>query len=211
MSTTYEHTQLSAVQEDGNVKVLYPVNTAKDVSIETTNTAIPSSVKTAQDLVDKIDEMAFKNGSDVVFLGESEEFPGSSVESEINDDTVSSVTTWSSSNIVKNTTKFIQGYKMSTDIINKLFSSVVVFNVDGRFTANDEFTPEAGRQWVVEYFPIVTSANNVDGNVSDISTVTTAYQRWTGINYNNTPEVSSLVVYERVLINGTWSEFTKVR
>ena len=32
-----------------------------------------------------------------------------------------------------------------------------------------------------------------------------------GINYNNTPEVSSLVVYERVLINGTWSEFTKVR
>lgn len=209
MGTTYDHVQLSSVDSNGNVNVLYPINTATDVSIDVNNNAIPSSVKNLQNLVDNIGSMAFNQGEDFVYLGESTDYNGELSNSEISDNSISTITTWSSSKITTNTTAFTQGYKMTTDTVDKLFINPVVFNVDGRYTAYNEYSPEEGKQWVVEYFPIVTSANNVVGEPGGSNTVTTAMQRWTGIDY--TGEATDVVVYERTYINNVWNDFVKIR
>ena len=211
MGTTYEHTQLAAVQDNGDVTVIYPVNTAKDVSVETSNAAIPSSVKNMEDLIGKMKDMAFKSGNDMVYLGESSTDDDITVDSEIDDEKTSTTSTWSSNNIVNNTSNFIQGYKMTTGVIDKLFVSPTVFNVDGRYEAYNNLTPEEGRQWIVEYFPITLSKSNVTGNVGDLNTVTTAMQRWTGLNYNDDKTKEDVVVFERVFINGVWRPFVFIR
>ena len=211
MGTTYEHTQLAAVEENGDVKVLYPVNTASDVSVDKTNPAIPSSVENMQDLANKVKSMAFNDGKDVVFFSEGTEVPGQTVSSEIDDSKLSNTTTWSSNKLVDNVSTFKQGYNMTASDINKLFISPVIMNVDGRNAVIGDSAPEEGRQWIVEYFPMVASNTSVSGNVGDPNTIKTALQRWTGINYNATEDMEDIVVYERVCIQGTWKNFVKVR
>ena len=209
MGTTYEHVQLSSVDSNGNVNVLYPINTATDVSIDVKNDTIPSSVKNVQDLVDNIGSMAFNNDSDLVYLGDSTDYDGEIPNTEISDNNISEITTWSSSKITTNTSTFIQGYRMSTAIVNKLFINPVVFNVDCRYTAYNDYSPEEGKQWIVEYFPIVTTDSNIVGEPGGANTVMTAIQRWTGIDY--TGETKDVVVYERTYINSTWNDFVKIR
>lgn len=65
MSTKYSHVQLGIVDASGNLNVLYPVNTAKDVSLIRTNTKIPSTVKTVQQFADVMGDLAFKNKNDL--------------------------------------------------------------------------------------------------------------------------------------------------
>ena len=211
MGTTYEHTQLAAVQDNGDVKVLYPINTASDVSVDKTNPAIPSSVENVQNLVDKVKTMAFNDGKDVVFFSDSSEASAQNVSSEIDDSKLSVVTTWSSNKIVDATNSFKKGYEMTASDINKLFISPVIMNVDGRDAVIGNSAPEEGRQWIVEYFPMVASNVSVSGNVGDPNTIRTAIQRWTGINYNATEDMDDVVVYERVCIQGTWKNFVKIR
>lgn len=65
MSTKYSHVQLGIVDASGNLNVLYPVNTAKDVSLIRTNTKIPSTVSTMQQFADVMGDLAFKNKNDL--------------------------------------------------------------------------------------------------------------------------------------------------
>ena len=211
MGTTYEHTQLASVKDNGDVTVIYPINTVKDVSVETTNTALPSTIKTMGDFLDNVNPFIFGGTKDVIFVDNASESIGSIPDSEIDDQKISITSTWSSSNIVKNTSTFIPGYKMDTSIINKLYISPVSFNVDGRDLAFESLVPEGGRQWVVEYFPIVVSENTVEGNVGDVNTVKTAIQRWTGINFSDSGNMDAVVVYERTCTLGKWGDFVKIR
>ena len=211
MGTTYEHTQLAAVQENGDVNVIYPINTAKDVSVESKNSSIPSSVKNMEDLVNSMKDMAFNNGNNMVYLGSSTVAPEASSMSEIDDEKTSTTSTWSSVAIEKNTNNFIQGYRMTVDNINKLFVNPTVFNVDGRYDMYNKEAPEPGRQWIVEYFPLTLSKTNETGDVGDLNTVTTAMQRWTGLNFSDDKEMNDIVVFERAFINGSWKPFINVR
>ena len=100
MSTTYTHVQLSNVDKNGNVQVMYPQNTAKVVSVDrSANTNIPSSVNTAQDLANKLEMPAFLEASNFVFIDEHTDDPLSPMNSEINDNVVDPMYTWSSKKI----------------------------------------------------------------------------------------------------------------
>ena len=60
MATTYVHTRMSVVDSSANVKVLYPETTGADVTVSrASNTNIPSSVATAQDLANVLAASAF--------------------------------------------------------------------------------------------------------------------------------------------------------
>ena len=60
MATTYVHTRMSVVDSSANVKVLYPETTGADVTVSrASNTNIPSSVTTAQDLANVLAASAF--------------------------------------------------------------------------------------------------------------------------------------------------------
>ena len=97
MAINYNHVQLGVVDGNGNVNVLYPQSTAKDVSISrTSNSRIPSGVNNLQEFMNTVGEMAFVDKKEMVFLGTSEEFGDDPVDSEINDEVVSEDYTWSS-------------------------------------------------------------------------------------------------------------------
>ena len=93
MATTYEHVRLSNVDENGNVDVMYPVNTGDDVSI-TPSANTPESSTTVQKLVNNISSMAFENENNMLFLGYGE-IPNL-VSTDINDDETTTTSTWSS-------------------------------------------------------------------------------------------------------------------
>ena len=97
MATNYNHVQLGVVDANGDVNVLYPQSTAKDVSISrTSNSRIPSGVNNLQEFMNTVGEMAFVDKKEMVFLGTSEEDECDMVDSEINDEVVSEDYTWSS-------------------------------------------------------------------------------------------------------------------
>ena len=86
----------------GNTKdTLYPVTKDKNVKVTSTNASLPANVSTAKDLVDGLGSMAFSSGSNLVYTEESTDSNAisESVLSEVNDDKVSTTTTWSSSKL----------------------------------------------------------------------------------------------------------------
>ena len=104
MAVIYNHVQMGIVDAKGDVNVMYPLNTAEDVSLKkTTNESIPTDVETLQDLTDNIGKMAFDSGSNVVFFdsAEASESDATLSTSEIDDSKVSLASTYSSSKIMQ--------------------------------------------------------------------------------------------------------------
>ena len=101
MAISYTHVQLSNVDRSGNVKVIYPQNTAKVVSVDRSANAsvIPSTVKTAQDLTDNLEAPAFTAANKFVYISPAGTAPENPMNTEINDNTTGSATTWSSKKI----------------------------------------------------------------------------------------------------------------
>ena len=61
MEKVYNHVELGVVDIDGNVNVLYPITQSRDVSVETTNDALPSCANTVQRNVDKLGDLSFNS------------------------------------------------------------------------------------------------------------------------------------------------------
>ena len=60
MATTYIHTRMGVIDANGDTNILYPQNTAIDVSVSRANNSeIPSSVATIQQLADSLAASAF--------------------------------------------------------------------------------------------------------------------------------------------------------
>lgn len=98
MATTYNHTRLSVVDDSGNVAVMYPQNTAEDVTIDkSANANLPSSAANAQDVMNSLSSLAFATGNPV-FFSESDE-DQDLLATEIDDSITSSQFTWSSNKI----------------------------------------------------------------------------------------------------------------
>ena len=97
-TTSYNHTRMSVVDENGNVSVMYPQNTAEDVKVDkSANTNLPSSANTAQDVLDNLSSLAFATGNPIFF--DESDVDQDIVVAEIDDQVTSEQLTWSSKKI----------------------------------------------------------------------------------------------------------------
>lgn len=209
MATTYTHVQLSVVDKDGNVNVLYPQTYGADIKLVNNNKMIPSSVSDVQGLVDKMGAMAFDSGNNVLYYEvqtvADNDVPidvsdGYLPESEINDSKTSTLFTWSSSKITKSTVTYLPAYAVTTDVLTTLYPYPLMFNVDSSVSNLRTLTPapsDTDTLWVVEYHPYVSKSTDTKA--------TRAYQLWRGINYGT----GSVVEYVK-RYSGEWGSYTKL-
>ena len=186
MSTKFNHVQIGVVDNNGDVNVLYPQNTASDVSIDRSkNKKIYSNINKLQDLVDNMHEMSFVNKDEISFIGKS-------MEPEINDNEISSSSTWSSEKI--NNTKYTHLIDQSEvkNNINKLFTNPKSYIVNISSGIELPSYVSTSGFWLVEYFPIDISF--MTGIVSY------AYQRWTSMDDQHKQ-------YFRVYQLNSWQRF----
>lgn len=102
-TTSYNHTRMSVVDENGNVSVMYPQNTAEDVKVDkSANTNLPSSANTAQDVLDNLSSLAFATGNPIFF--DESDVDQDIVVTEIDDQVTSEQLTWSSKKISESMT-----------------------------------------------------------------------------------------------------------
>ena len=97
MATNNYNIQLTHI-EDAQQHNLYPVSKSSNIQVIPQNN-IPSSATNAQAVFDNLGEMAFNDGDDMVYLGESDEGFQLPSTSEIDDSQISLVYTWSSQKI----------------------------------------------------------------------------------------------------------------
>lgn len=101
------HTRMNHVDGDGNVTIMYPENTGKDVIIDNSNDELPVGMSTVQTIVDNLGDLAFKNHDTSVLrfaITGEEAFPDEDFYTklkEINDDTTSLTQGWSSFKVNK--------------------------------------------------------------------------------------------------------------
>lgn len=211
-STVENHVQLSVVDKYGNVTILYPINTAKDVSIDVDNNdAIPAGISTVQHLVDNMKDMAFTSGTDLVHIAESEdEYDyNNMVMTEINDNTTSLSFTWSSRKITENFPSYIPTKELKINDIIATPTVPTIFSVDGQNNIYGPLCPISGCLWSVEYFPVTVVPKNSIASTSEPSYETTnAFQRWTGYNFNSNNE--SKKSYVRQYSRGAWGPYIEV-
>ena len=209
MATTYNHIQLGVVDANGNVNVLYPVNTAGDVSVDKSNNErIPSSVTNVQDMLDTIGTMAFDDGEDLVYLGTGEDYSGEIATSEINDDDKSYVSTWSSKKLNSHVEQYAPTYSNTLDLVNYLPITATTKVINGKDSVYQGICPEAGRIWFVSYVPAVLNNTDVEGSAGATNTVSYAMETWAGYKFESTTE--DAVTYRRIYIKGTWGAFKKI-
>ena len=94
--------------ENGVSSNIYPLTKASNATV-TPNNNVPTSATDAQAVFDNLGEMAFNDGSELVYISstatatvsedETEEYTGVLPDSEINDSTTSAASTWSSSKL----------------------------------------------------------------------------------------------------------------
>ena len=210
MATEYKHVQLGVVKENGDVDVLFPINNANDVDVALENNPnVPNNVRTLQHLTDELGQMAFKNGTDIIYFegyeDDSYNDGGETPGSEINDERISDALTWSSRKISTNTICHIPNYELNTTDLTALFITPTTFVVDGTNLSSPDIVPANGFIWFVEYIPMVTSSIQVSGQPSGINTVTKALQRWTGHTFADAN--APCVVFTRVFKNNAWGAF----
>ena len=117
-TTSYNHTRMSVVDENGNVSVMYPQNTAEDVKVDkSANTNLPSSANTAQDVLDNLSSLAFATGNPI-FFDESDE-DQDIVVTEIDDQVTSEQLTWSSK-------KISESFAATGNTVSKYMKNVTV-------------------------------------------------------------------------------------
>lgn len=214
-TNTITHLELTEVKANGDTNTLYPVNTGKDVKIDTSkNSAVfsgPRNVDTLDQLIDKAGEMLFNNGETIVYLkSEDSATPTPTTPtSEIDDSKTVNTFTWSSNKISKNTVKNIPHHLVRGEDINKLFASCTTFVIDtGRNAALKPFTPEpsVATTWYVNYVPLVHDQTTVDENPSPTTKVQKALQEWMKIP-DDVSNVTNLKKFYRIYSNGTWKSF----
>lgn len=200
-TTTYTHVQVGIVDSSGNVNVLYPVNYASDVQVDKSkNKVIPSSISNLQELLNNIGEMAFSNGNDLVYLGNSTDFPDEAISTEIDDSKTDLAYTWSSKKISTECETYIpnpNNITKSLENVTKLFKTATKFTVDGRtrYVVDSVYAV-----WFVEYIPYTISTNG---------TVYAAYQKWVGFP-SLTTKTSKPYVFTRVYFNNSWGPFVQL-
>lgn len=196
MATRYNHIQLGVVNANGDVDVLYPQTTAEVVSIRNGNPNVPNDINDLEKLVDSLGQMAFVNKDRMVFLGdEGDDYDGNMVDSEINDDYVSEVYTWSSKKIKESTIQFTNNNKVKLSDLTALPIYPHTFTVDGNLSAFTASCPGKGA-WIIEYTPVIIT-NGV---------VTTAHQKWTSVSSTN-----SYTTCCRNYANGSWGSFMDIK
>ena len=180
MATKFNHVQLNVVENSSDINVLYPQNTATDVTIDKTgNKRIPANINKLQDLVNNIGEMAFVDKDKMVFLAESEEYSGELVNSEIDDSITSISSTWSSSKMCDTLTEYINNQSTVEENILRLHLSPKVYIVNNSLLPNVK-VPESGEfVWLVEYFPINITISSTSTKIGR------AYQRWTKMDISD--------------------------
>ena len=84
---------------NGSKDTLYPITKADNVKIASTEN-LPSGMTTSEDVFNALGDMAFDDGDNLIYLG-SEAATGSDVGTytEVNDNTVSTTSTWSSAKL----------------------------------------------------------------------------------------------------------------
>lgn len=209
MATIETHVQLSVVDKNGNVNILFPITNGKDVRLDTNNNeAIPSGIRNVQNLVDNLKEMAFEDGENVVRVGfDDGEFDVNEIaSSEINDNETSLATTWSSKKINNSFIQYKSDIKIN-DLID-IPKVPITFSVDGQNNTYGALCPESGYIWIVEYFPVTLNVKNSIAGGSEASyDVINARQKWTGYQYAANNE--SPVIYSRIYCRGSWGPFTR--
>lgn len=97
--TDIVHILMQFKEKDG-LKSMYPINSAIDVTVDpSVNSTLSESDIDLNEIIKKLGKMAFNNGDNVVYVGESEESDVPEAISEINDNVVENETTWSSAKI----------------------------------------------------------------------------------------------------------------
>lgn len=209
MATIESHVQISVVDKNGNVNILFPITNGKDVRLDTTeNEAIPAGVRNVQTLVDNLKDMAFEDGENVVRVGfTDEEFdPSKIVSSEIDDSTTSLASAWSSKKVTNSFIGYIRDVKIN-DLIDTP-KTPVTFSVDGQNNTFGALCPESGYIWTVEYLPVTLSAkNSVAGGSEATYDVINARQKWTGYQFAANNEAP--VIYSRIYCRGSWGPYTR--
>lgn len=207
MATTYNHVQIGVVDASGNVSVLYPINTANDVTIDNTNSSLPASVSNAQELIDNLGNMAFDDGEELVYITDGANYDGTLITGEINDDDVSLSTTWSSNKITTYTEQVMPSYECNTiDDMNarpSVPTTKIFDNTSGKFKSFTDFPlPNENYLWIVEYTPLVKS---------EYGSVTMAYERWYGVS--STTLDATTAMYVRVYnssLSESWGSMKKM-
>lgn len=208
MATVLNHVQIGIVDNAGNVNILYPINTADDVSVDRSkNNSLPS-VKNLQELINNFGAMAFDEGTDLVHISTAEDYSGESPNSEINDNITSASYTWSSNKLNTHVERFIPTKDIALTDISALPITAVQFVVNGNSNTFAALCPATGYYWFVEYIPVVTSASQKAGYPGGANTISMARQVWTGYKFNNPSETP--VKYERIYMNGDWQSFHSV-
>lgn len=230
MATKYEHTRLSSVDSNGNVNVLYPLNTADDVHVNISNSSIPANTVTVQNVVDKLGDMAFNDGKNLAYLGTGTDYSdGEVVDSEIRDDEVSEVYAWSSSKTENEITSAKEytddkisnikhGIEYKThygtfgginyEDLNTAFDHPVSFSLNGDLA-------NGVNGWSGKIIGANTSTKDalaqhswyveyVPFSIKSDGTVISAMQRWS--RYLNDQNQDSYVMLGRFYYNGIWHE-----
>lgn len=220
MAITKNHAELGLVKKNGDVDILYLLNEARDVAVDRSqNNKIPSDVRNVQELANKVKDMAFSDGENLIYVSdETSEDTQLSPQSEINDvDEPSLTTTISSNKMYKTFTRFIDANSTTVTHVNRLFTSPVIFVIDNTnvnfkslFPVSDTTIPG---MWIVEYYPGTENRDVLEGNPGDPGTVKCAYQKWKLLRndgselsvLNNTSTTAFVRYYQQV--TAKWSDF----
>lgn len=214
-TNTINHVELTEVKANGDTITMYPINTGKDVKLDTSRNSTVFSgnrrVDNVEDLVNKAGEMMFSNGDTIVYLKQEDSTnpTPTAPTSEIDDNRVANTFTWSSDKINKNTVTNIPHHLVRNTDINKLFVSCTTFVIDtGRNASLKSFTPEPANNttWYVNYVPLVHDQTTIDENPSVTSKIKKALQEWMKIP-DDVSNISGLKKYYRIYSNGTWKGF----
>lgn len=218
MAVTKNHAELSVVKKNGDVDILYLKSEGRDVAINRDrNTKIPSEVQTVQDLVDKLNDLAFGNGTNLVYIGDGEVGSGNLPPlSEIDDSRLSLTSSWSSQKINDRFERFIPMHEIGegggqVDSVNKLYLSPVTFAINTQqFTALKSLTPEptTDAEWLVKYYPITMDRYAVEGAPGAPNTPRTACQEWLKVS-DTTGKAIDHNLYIRVYSGNQWQVFKK--
>lgn len=88
-------------KQGSNSDSLYPITKDSNIKSSSSNANLPSGTQTAKDVFDSLGKMAFDNGDKLIYLDDQVQTDANDLlgTTEINDDDVSTSTTWSSAKL----------------------------------------------------------------------------------------------------------------
>ena len=206
MATYKNHVILSSVEDNGDVNELYPRTDASDVNVQSIHS---SSIRTLQNLADKLGSTSFANIKDsILYIDEKDENPRA-VESDIDDDIISKDKSWSSNKIkgyISHDATLVYNHIGNENNINNFLSKypyIISINtssftkkpyVEASLSDTSTQLIAYSGNFIVEYIPFVRGK------------LISALQRWTYISKIDS-SVEYPVVFARIYKNNTWSDF----